>query len=95
MSKREVKKMPNIKSAKKRVKTSAKKAEINTYVTSSMRTAIKKFEKEVASGNKEEANNKLNIAVKRIDKAVSSGLVKQNKASRDKSRLTKMKNNME
>ena len=39
--------MPNIKSAKKRMRSNAKKADVNTLVTSSMRTAIKKFEKEV------------------------------------------------
>ena len=87
--------MPNIKSAKKRVKTSAKKQEMNTLVSSRMKTAIKKVEKEVKAGNKEEAENKLKAAVKNIDKALSSGLIHKNKAARAKSRLTKMKNNME
>ena len=41
--------MPNIKSAKKRMRSNAKKAEVNTLVSSSMKTAIKKFEKEVIS----------------------------------------------
>ena len=87
--------MPNIKSAKKRMRSNAKKADVNTLVTSSMRTAIKKFEKEVKAGNKEEASNNLNIALQRIDKAVVSGLVHKNKAARLKSRLTKMRNTME
>ena len=87
--------MPNIKSAKKRVKTSAKKSEANTVVTSSMKTAIKKFEKTVATGDKKAAEEKLNTAVKRIDKAQSAGLIHKNNAARKKSRLTKMKNNME
>ena len=86
--------MPNIKSAKKRMRSNAKKAEVNTYITSSMKTAIKKFEKEVKAGNKEEAENKLNIAIQRIDKANSSGKIHKNKAARLKSRLTKMKNSM-
>ncbi len=87
--------MPNIKSAKKRMRSNAKKAEVNTLVSSSMKTAIKKFEKEVKAANKEAASNNLNIALQRIDKAVTSGLVHKNKAARLKSRLTKMKNNME
>lgn len=87
--------MPNIKSAKKRMRSNARKAEVNTLVTSSMKTAIKKLEKEVKAGNKEEASNNLNIALQRIDKAVTSGLVHKNKAARLKSRLTKMKNAME
>lgn len=87
--------MPNIKSAKKRMRSNIKKADVNTLVTSSMKTAIKNFEKEVKAGNKEEASNKLNIAIQRIDKAMSTGLVHKNKAARLKSRLTKAKNAME
>ena len=87
--------MPNIKSAKKRMRSNAKKAEVNTLITSSMKTAIKKFEKAVKDGNKEEVSNKLNIAIQRIDKAASSGKIHKNKAARLKSRLTKTKNNME
>ena len=87
--------MPNIKSAKKRMRSNAKKAEVNTFVSASMKTAIKKFEREVKAGNKEEASNNLNIAVQRIDKAMSSGLVHKNKAARLKSRLVKMMNTME
>ena len=87
--------MPNIKSAKKRVRSNAKKEKVNTLVTSSMRTAVKNFEKSVKEGNKEVSAEKLNIALQRIDKAHNSGLVHKNKAARMKSRLTKMKNNME
>ena len=87
--------MPNIKSAKKRMRSNARKAEVNTLVYSSMKTAVKKFEKEVKAGNKEQASNNLNIALQRIDKAKNSGLVHKNKAARLKSRLTKMNNAME
>lgn len=87
--------MPNIRSAKKRMRSNVKKADVNTLITSSMRTAVKKFEKAVKAGNKEEASNNLNIAIQRVDKAMSSGLVHKNKAARIKSRLTKMKNSME
>ena len=84
--------MPNIKSAKKRMRSNAKKADVNTLVCSSMKTAIKKFEKEAKAGNKEQASNNLNIALQRIDKAHTSGLVHKNKVARLKSRLTKMMN---
>ncbi|MBO5138607.1 MAG: 30S ribosomal protein S20 [Bacilli bacterium] len=87
--------MPNITSAKKRVRGNAKKHTVNTLVTSSLKTAIKKFENSVKEGNKEEASTRLNIAIQRIDKAQSSGLIHQNKAARLKSRLTKMINTME
>lgn len=87
--------MPNIKSAKKRVRSNAKKENVNTLVSSSMKTAIKNVEKSAKAGNKEETAKNLNIAVQRIDKAVKSGLVHKNKAARLKSRLTKLRNNME
>ncbi len=87
--------MPNIKSAKKRVLTSAKKAINNKVYTSSMKTAMKNVEKAIKEGNKEKANETLKVAVQRIDKACKKGLIKPNKAAREKSRLTKKKNNME
>lgn len=87
--------MPNIKSAKKRVITSAKRRENNNVIETRTKTSVKKFVKEVSLGNKEEAKEKYNVAVKNIDKAVSSGLMHPNKAARQKSRLAKMKNKME
>lgn len=87
--------MPNIKSAKKRMRSNARKAEVNVLIVSSMKTAIKKFEKEVKEGKKEEAHNYLNIALQRIDKAMTNGKIHKNKAARLKSRLTKMINTME
>lgn len=87
--------MPNIKSAKKRVLTSAKKRENNNVVEQSTKTAVKKFVKEVEAGNKKEAKAKLDVAIKNIDKATSSGLMHKNKAARQKSRLMKMNNKLE
>lgn len=87
--------MPNIKSAKKRVITNAKKNVNNTVGRSSMKTAIKKTRLAIANHDQEQASENLNIAIKRIDKAAASGLIHKNKAAREKSKLTKMKNNME
>ena len=87
--------MPNIKSAKKRVLVSAKKASNNKVYTSSMKTAIRNVEKAVKSGDKDASAKTLQTAIKRIDKACKKGLIKPNKAGRAKSRLTKMKNAME
>lgn len=87
--------MPNIKSAKKRVITSAKKEKNNTVGTSSMKTAIKKCRTAIQSGDKTAADEKLKVAIKRIDKAMASGLIHKNKAAREKSKLTKIKNEME
>ena len=80
--------MANIKSAKKRIVTSRKKASLNNDVKSSMKTSIKKFEKAL-NENSSDALDKLNIAIKNIDKAFSKGVIKKNTASRYKSNLTK------
>ena len=87
--------MPNIKSAKKRVRSNGKREKVNTLITSSMRTAVKKYEKSLKEGNKDEISTNLNIALQRIDKAHSSGRIHKNKAARMKSRLMKMKNTAE
>ena len=87
--------MPNIKSAKKRVLTNARKEKENVLVESRMKNSIKKLEKTVKSGNKEESKKELDVTLKNIDKALNAGLIKGNNASRKKSRLTKSVNNME
>ena len=77
--------MPNIKSAKKRVKVIINKHEANVPVKGSMKTAVKKVEKDATKEN-------LNVANKKIDKAASKGVITKNKAARLKSRLTKKVN---
>ena len=84
--------MPNIKSAKKRVITNAKKRDNNVLTKSSMKTAIKKSERAIKANDKELAMANLKVALKRIDKAQSKGLIKANTAARQKSRLTKQTN---
>jgi small subunit ribosomal protein S20 len=80
--------MPNIKSAKKRVKTDAKKREMNRTAISSMRTAIKKAK--IAIKNNEGKEEAVNNAIKLIDKNASNGLIHANKAAREKSKLMKI-----
>lgn len=78
--------MPIIKSAIERVKTNEKANARNSSQLSKMRTAIKKFEKAktVGSDNVEALYRE---AVSAVDKAQSKGLIKANKAARDKSRM--------
>ena len=84
--------MPNIKSAKKRVITNKKKCDNNILGRSSMKTAIKNSEKAIKAQEKTQADEKLNVAIKRIDKACAKGLIHKNKAAREKARLTKQTN---
>ena len=86
--------MPNIKSAKKRVLTNKRQCEENILVNSRMKNSIKKLEKTVKEGNKEESTKELTVTLKNIDKAENIGLIKKNNASRKKSRLTKLVNNV-
>ena len=86
--------MPNIKSAKKRVLLSRLANEKNKQEKSALKTAIKKFETAVASGNKAEADSAYTAAVQSIDKAVTKGILHKNTAARKKSNITKKMNKL-
>ncbi|MBQ2664275.1 MAG: 30S ribosomal protein S20 [Clostridia bacterium] len=79
--------MPNIKSAKKRVKVIEKKTLINLSHKTALKTAIKKFEAAVTAGDKENAKTLFNDAVKKLDRGVSQGILHKNNAARKKSQL--------
>ena len=80
--------MPNIKSSIKRVKINEKKKNYNRMVKSDMRTAIKKFDSELAadyaSGQKQ-----LSLTTSKIDKAAAKGVIHKNAANRKKSQLAR------
>ena len=86
--------MPNIKSAKKRVLVSEAKALQNKMFKSSLKTAIKKYEAAIASGDKTAATETYKAAVKKIDQAVAHGIIHKNKAARHKSQFTTKLNAM-
>ncbi len=86
--------MPNIKSAKKRVKVINAKTLQNKMIKSRLRTTVKKYLAAVESGNKEEAMAAYKVAVKRVDQAASRGLIHKNTAAHRKSRFTKLFNAM-
>ncbi len=84
--------MPNIKSAKKRVKIIEKKTLTNNMIKTGYKSAVKKFEEAVANGNKEEAKVLFSKATKKIDQACTKGVIVKNTASRKKSSLSKKLN---
>jgi small subunit ribosomal protein S20 len=86
--------MPNIKSAKKRVKVIETKTLRNKMLKSQLNTTIKKFKAAVESGDKEAAQVAYVAAVKRVDKAVSQGILHKNNAAHKKSAFTLMFNKM-
>ncbi len=84
--------MPNIKSAKKRVKVIEKKTLRNNMIKSAYKTAVRKFEEAVNAGNVEEAKVLFSEATKKIDQARSKGVIVKNTAARKKSSLSKKLN---
>lgn len=80
--------MPNIQSAKKRVKVSEKKNLRNRIIKSGVRTSIKKFETAMADDPKNAASL-LSATSAAIDKAASKGVVHKNAANRKKARLAR------
>ena len=85
--------MPNIKSSKKAVKVIAKKTEENHELKARVKNLIKSCEKAISSGNEKDAAKVYKDLQKNIDKAAQKGLIKDNKADRQKQRLnTKIKN---
>ncbi|TGA99564.1 30S ribosomal protein S20 [Sporolactobacillus shoreae] len=86
--------MPQIKSAIKRVKTSEANRQHNVQIKSAMRTAIKSFNEKVDEKDVEGAKEAFVAATKKVDKAATKGLIHKNKASHEKSRLSKKLNGL-
>lgn len=81
--------MPNIKSAKKRVKVIEKKTLQNKMFKSAMKTEIKKYNAAIASGDVALAQAAYKAATKKIDVAASKGIIHKNAAAHKKSQFTK------
>ena len=84
---REVSRLPNIKSAEKRVELSKAQNAANKAKRSTLRTSLKKFDAAVAAGDKEQADGAFKAAVKSVDKAVKKGILHKNTAARKKSSM--------
>lgn len=77
--------MPNIKSAKKRLRQSRKRREHNKDVKSSIRTVTKRL---LQTESHDEAEEMLRQATSMLDRAARRGIIPKNAVSRRKSRLT-------
>ena len=91
---REVLILPNIKSAKKRVKVIAAKTAKNKMIKSNLKTTVKKFNTVTADTQKAEAMLLYREAVKKVDQAVAKGILHKNNAARKKSQLTRKFNGL-
>ena len=78
--------MPNIKSAKKRVKVIAAKSEFNKAIKSDLKTALKKADAAVAKNDAGKAEA-VRVTIKKIAQAAAKGILHKNAAARKKSQL--------
>ncbi len=79
--------MANIKSQKKRNKQNLVRNDRNKAVRSELKTRMKNAVDAAEAGDAEKAAEATKLAQKRIDMAVSKGVLKKNTAARRKSRL--------
>jgi small subunit ribosomal protein S20 len=79
--------MPNIESARKRVRQYAKRNKRNRAVKSTVSSVRKTLLDAMASGNKAEATKQFQAYASDLDKSVKKGILKFNNASRKKSRI--------
>ncbi len=80
--------MPNLPSAKKRMRQEAKRRERNKSVKSSVRTEVTKARESIAANAAApETEEQVREAIAALDKGVSKGVLHPNNAARRKSRL--------
>jgi small subunit ribosomal protein S20 len=79
----------NIKSQIKRNKQNEKAHQRNKAVKSELRTYVRKFREAAESGNVDEATAAMRAASRKLDKAVSKGVIHKNQAANRKSAIAK------
>jgi small subunit ribosomal protein S20 len=79
----------NIKSQIKRNATNEKRRMRNKAVKSSLKTAVRSFREAAASGEQDAAVTALRAASRKLDKAVSKGVIHKNQAANRKSAMAK------
>lgn len=80
--------MANHKSAEKRIRRNARRAEINGARRNRIRTFIKKIEMAISEGKADDAQTALQNAQPEIQRGVSKGILHKNTAGRKISRLS-------
>jgi small subunit ribosomal protein S20 len=79
----------NIKSQIKRNKQNLVRHERNKSVKTSLKTAVRKFREAAAAGDKDAAIAAGRDAARKLDKAVSKGVIHKNQAANRKSAMAK------
>lgn len=81
--------MANIKSQIKRNRQNEKHRLRNKAVKSALKTAIRKYNEALSTGDTEAAGALLRVASRKLDKAVSKGVIHKNQAANRKSAIAK------
>ena len=81
--------MANIKSQIKRNRQNEKRRLRNKSVKSALKTVVRKFNEATAAGDTEQATVLLRDASRKLDKAVSKGVIHKNQAANRKSAIAK------
>jgi small subunit ribosomal protein S20 len=79
----------NIKSQIKRNRQNEKRRLRNKSVKSALKTSVRKFNEAAATGDAEQASAMLRAASRKLDKAVSKGVIHKNQAANRKSAIAK------
>jgi small subunit ribosomal protein S20 len=82
----------NIKSQIKRIRTNEKARLRNKAVKSELKTYVRRVREAVAAGDKDAATAALQAASRKLDKAVSKGVIHANQAANRKSAIAKSVN---
>ncbi|PIS38815.1 MAG: 30S ribosomal protein S20 [Candidatus Nealsonbacteria bacterium CG08_land_8_20_14_0_20_43_11] len=82
--------MPITKSAKKALRQNLKRRAKNQAQKEKIKTLLKEVRALVSQNKTEEAEKKLSLVYKFLDKAAKTGLIKKNTASRRKSTLARL-----
>ncbi|MDH5411745.1 MAG: 30S ribosomal protein S20 [Alphaproteobacteria bacterium] len=80
--------MANHKSAKKRIRQTARRTEVNRSRVSRIRTYVKKFDLALASGDKAAAEVAFRDAMPELQRGVTAGVLHRNTVSRKISRMS-------
>ena len=86
--------MPNIKSAKKRMRQTTKRTARNRVRKEKLKKAVKAYRGALAAGEQGAVSEELKKVAKAIDKAQVKGILHKNTANRRKSRLAKAANRL-
>lgn len=87
--------MANHKSAKKRIRSSKKKAQNNKRVLKTLKNCEKQLKKDITDKKAQSIEKGLKMLFKLADKAKNKGIIKQNTASRKKSRFSLKASNLQ